>query len=171
MTSGCRRAVSEIFALLGSYASSLVKQCWSAWLGLLGPSRWDRQVVSKPRYLSINLRCITSPKSVDLRCIRTLFLLKVTNDQYKYICYFPLNFIAKKAAFCSLHKRFLSYWNQDWDGRGMKCEKYVQNSRKPKHKRPVVRLENNNGNILNKYGVGCMRLPHDMGQYHFLDNI
>jgi len=59
----------------------------------------------------------------------------------------------KKATFCSLHKRFLSYLQQDCDGRGMKCEKYVQYSRKPKHKTPVVRLEINNENILNKYGV------------------
>lgn len=53
----------------------------------------------------------------------------------------------------------------------MKREKYVQHSRKPKHKRPVVRLENNNENILNKYGVEWMTLPHDVGQYQFLDNI
>jgi hypothetical protein len=53
----------------------------------------------------------------------------------------------------------------------MKCKKYAQHTRKPKHQKAAVRLENSNENNLNKYGVECMALPHDMGQYQSIHNI
>jgi hypothetical protein len=53
----------------------------------------------------------------------------------------------------------------------MKCKKYAQHTRKPEHQKADVKLENSNENNLNKYGMECMALPHDMAQYQSLDNI
>jgi len=54
----------------------------SSRLGLLGHCRKDRQVVLKLRYLSINLRCVTSQKNEDV--IRNPFTFG-----FKLVCLAP----------------------------------------------------------------------------------
>jgi hypothetical protein len=51
--------------------------------------------------------------------VYTYFIFEnLTNIQYKFTSYCSLHFIIKKVVFCPFHERFLSYWNQDWDGQG-----------------------------------------------------